>query len=225
MNMKNKSFIILSAVIFVLVLIFNANMIGNIKEMKNARANNEASVSAMQAQIDVLKEGYEKTSHTKMYKIDVFLQKAMEKIESLDNDKLCALIALDGDKFGTKTQEFGDDAVDSLVVVMAEIMKNHFPNEDKDMLCNIGEKSDEIFILLTERDDIKGIEEEIIALQNKIRDIKIQYEDKIVTGTISLGIVTFNPQESDFRFLFTTADDALYEAKNKGRDTYVIKQK
>lgn len=223
--MKNKLLFILTAVLFVFILIINVYMIGNIKDMKETTARNEESVVAIQTQINDLKDKYEKTSHTKMYKIDVFLEKAMHKISSLDSDKLCALIAIDGDKFGAKSKEFGDEAVDKLVIEIGAILRNHFSNQDKDILCNIGNKSDEIFILLTERDCIEDIEKEVVALQEKIRKIEVPYKDTVVKGTISLGIVTFKPQESDFRFMFTTADDALYEAKDKGRDTYVIKQK
>lgn len=223
--MKNKLLFILTAVFFVFILKINVDMIGIIKNMKETTVRNEESIVAIQTQINDLKDKYEKTSHTKMYKIDIFLEKAMNKISSLNSDKLCALIAIDGDKFGTKTKEFGDAVVDKLVVEIGSVLKNHFPNQDKDILCNIGNKSDEIFILLTERDCIEDIEEEVVALQEKIRKIEVPYEDTVVKGTISLGIVTFKPQESDFRFMFTTADDALYEAKDKGRDTYVIKQK
>lgn len=223
--MKNKLIFILAAFLFVFILKINIDMIGTINDMKELTASNEESVVAIRTQINDLKDKYEKTSHTKMYKIDVFLEKAMNKISSLNSDKLCALIAIDGDKFGTKTKEFGDAVVDELVVEIGAVLRNHFSDQDKDILCNIGNKSDEIFILLTERDCIEDIEKEVVALQEKIRKIEVPYKDTVVKGTISLGIVTFKPQESDFRFMFTTADDALYEAKDKGRDTYVIKQK
>lgn len=79
-------------------------------------------------------------------------------------------------------------------------------------------------ILLTNRNSVAEIENEVKTVQKEIRAVEFLSDDGVkVSGTLSMGVVVFRPGNADFRLLFLQADELLYEAKNAGRDRYVIK--
>lgn len=79
-------------------------------------------------------------------------------------------------------------------------------------------------ILLTNRNSVAEIENEVKTVQKEIRAVEFLNDDGVkVSGTLSMGVVVFRPGNADFRLLFLQADQLLYEAKNAGRDRYVIK--
>ena len=78
-------------------------------------------------------------------------------------------------------------------------------------------------ILLTNRNSVAEIENEVKTVQKEIRAVEFVDNGVKVSGTLSMGVVVFRPGNADFRLLFLQADELLYEAKNAGRDRYVIK--
>lgn len=222
--MKNKVLLVAIYVAAVVMIAVNVSFVGKINDSKDAIIQNEKYISETRIEIQKYVEAREKTKFTKMYFLDVFVDKVEEKLKNDDNGEICALIAIDGDKFGQKGIELGRPAVNDLIIKFADILKAHFNDEDKDMLCNIGENSDEVFILLTNRNSIEEIENEVQAVQKEIRAVEFLSDEGVkVNGTLSFGIAVFDPKEVDFRMMFKQADQLLYEAKNAGRDRYVIK--
>lgn len=79
-------------------------------------------------------------------------------------------------------------------------------------------------ILLTNRNSVAEIENEVKTVQKDIRAVEFLNDDGVkVSGTLSYGVAVFDPEEVDFKMMFKQADQLLYEAKNAGRDRYVIK--
>lgn len=222
--MRKKVLLVALYVAAAVMIVVNVSLVGKINDSKDTIIQNEKHISETRIEIHQCIEAREKTKYTKMYFLDVFLNKMEEKLKTMDNGELCALIAIDGDKFGQKGIDLGREAVSKLKIEFSDILRTHFNDEDKDILCNIGENSDEIFILLTNRNSVEEIENEVKAVQEDIRAVEFLNDEGVkVNGTLSYGVVVFDPEEVDYRKMFRQADKLLYEAKNAGRDRYVIK--
>ena len=80
---------------------------------------------------------------------------------------------------------------------------------------------DEFVILMKGTASAEIARERCRTLQNNLRRISQIETGMQITG--SLGIILADKQEINFSALFLQADEALYEAKHKGKATYVIK--
>lgn len=219
--MKNKVLIVVLCMVSVVAIVLNVFFVIQINKGKEAVAEIEQNISETRVQLQETLDAIQKTRLTKMYFSDVFTEKLEKRLDTIGNDKLCAFVAVDGDKFGTKYRAGMD--VGKLISKFADVIRKHFCNEDDNLLCSISDDSDEMFFLLTNRDSVEQIKKELDALQEDIRAVEFIDNGVKVSGTLSMGVVVFKPGDADFRLLFLQADELLYEAKNAGRDRYVVK--
>lgn len=123
-----------------------------------------------------------------------------------------AIILMDIDHFKHVNDNYGHDIGDETLVRLTDIVGQIL--RQNDIFARWG---GEEFIAL-----IVGADEEIaVNLANRIRT-KVEESDfnKVGHITISLGVSLVNTKDDSFS-LFKRADDALYEAKNSGRNKVV----
>lgn len=121
-----------------------------------------------------------------------------------------ALMLIDLDKFKNINDENGHDVGDKVLVTVAEVLNTNFRSQD--YICRLG--GDEMAVIVTHanpsltqllRDKVKNINH---SLQNQGEDFP--------ASTISAG-VAFGEEDMSIEKLFKHADEALYEAKERGR--------
>jgi diguanylate cyclase (GGDEF)-like protein len=164
-----------------------------------------------------------RTHATHLYTMDTFLDMTAELFEKGNfPDGVTAMISFDGDGMGKKNDEFGQESVDRLIEGFADVVKKHFPDSDMNIVSNVGEKSDEFYMLLLGRESKEDVIKEIEAFQEDIRGVSIPAADgREMTGTVSIGIAFLEPGQT-FESLFEEADQAAYEAKEAGKDCYCV---
>jgi diguanylate cyclase (GGDEF)-like protein len=64
--------------------------------------------------------------------------------------------------------------------------------------------------------------EQAQRLCEQIRSLAIAVGDQTLSVTISLGIAQYNIKNEDWQTFLSRADRALYQAKSKGRDQWVV---
>jgi diguanylate cyclase (GGDEF)-like protein len=132
---------------------------------------------------------------------------------------LITIIIADIDHFKIVNDTYGHLAGDAYLGKIAGVFSNTF-QRDTDFIARYG--GEEFVFLLQNRE-----KEDTIELAEKIRaEIEnmtlIHYSHKI-QATLSLGISSCVPQPDDNReHLFKKADNALYRAKNNGRNQVVF---
>lgn len=106
----------------------------------------------------------------------------------------------------------GDEALKSIA---DELLKN--VRVSTDMVARYG--GEEFAILLTET-DITGVKIVCNKLLEAIRTLNIphEYSDAAPRVTVSMGVSGWIPKEDESKVLVAAADQALYEAKDAGRD-------
>ena len=81
---------------------------------------------------------------------------------------------------------------------------------------------DEFFLLLPETVAAHAI---AVAerFQAELAETPIQWEEKAIPVTISIGVASLISTDDEFEALLKRADDALYEAKRTGRNRVVAR--
>jgi len=145
----------------------------------------------------------------------------LERIRAKQNDASFSIIMIDIDHFKRVNDTFGHLVGDSLIKNIAVLLKEHLRKND--IAARYG--GEEFLILLPET-DIKGAE----SVGTKIRKALSTKEWKIKDNgksmgkiTVSMGVALYKLNEPEGS-LIKRADDALYLAKNKGRDQIVTQE-
>lgn len=142
----------------------------------------------------------------------------LERIRARQNRAPFSVILLDLDHFKRINDNWGHLVGDSLLRGITGILKNHLRRND--IAARYG--GEEFLILLPET-NLEGA----VAVANKIRKALNSKEWKIKENgesmgsvTASMGIALYEMRESE-EVLIKRADDALYLAKNSGRNTII----
>ena len=150
-----------------------------------------------------------------------FVKKAKEELEKAVRNKTpLSFIFMDMDHFKKINDEVGHLAGDAVISEFGSRLKKAIRNID--ILGRFG--GDEFMIMLPH----KGHKDAIVVAQRiekLIRSKPIVFEkNKKIPVTTSQGIVSLETNEKvDIDMLIQLADEALYEAKAKGGNCYIIK--
>lgn len=132
-------------------------------------------------------------------------------------DEVCALFMIDTDNFKQVNDGqghlFGDAVLSELAAGMKKLTRR------SDVVGRIG--GDEFTIFL------KGIPSKEMAVDRaaKLLDMfrhLFQEEKQMVQVTCSVGVAVYPDDGKDFQTLYHSADLALYQAKNQGKNRYVV---
>lgn len=144
----------------------------------------------------------------------IFNRRSFENdLENMINEKFVALIILDIDYFKIINDTYGHQTGDKILKMLAELVNNTL--RDSDHFYRIG---GEEFAILTSWTNKEEIEAMIQRLIKTINDYDFGLIKKV---HVSIGI-TFKNDFDDVKSLFKRADDALYTAKENGRNQYYI---
>ena len=123
-----------------------------------------------------------------------------------------SIIIFDIDWFKRVNDVYGHQAGDSVLVELAKLAKESIRSTD--IICRWG---GEEFLILCPETNIDGAKELAIKLCSVVEDHQFTVNSKI---TISLGVCEFSGQKS-LEDMIRQADDKLYEAKQRGKNTVV----
>ena len=131
------------------------------------------------------------------------------------NQKKTALLFLDLDKFKAVNDSMGHLAGDLLLQSVAERLKSCV--RVSDTICRQG--GDEFMILLAEiggAEDAEMVARKIVAAMAEPHQIG----NRALTITFSIGISVCPDDATDDEMMIKNADDAMYVAKESGRNNY-----
>ncbi|MDO9227170.1 MAG: PAS domain S-box protein [Pseudomonadota bacterium] len=127
-----------------------------------------------------------------------------------------ALLFLDLDRFKTVNDSLGHPAGDELLITVAERIRDRL--RDEDTLARLG--GDEFVVLLEQLDEAQMAA--IVAqdvLQVLAAPVQLSGGHEVFIGA-SIGISLFPDDADNAMRLVSSADAALYQAKEQGRNTY-----
>ncbi|MGM0452619.1 MAG: GGDEF domain-containing protein [Thermodesulfobacteriota bacterium] len=129
-----------------------------------------------------------------------------------------SIIICDIDYFKWVNDTYGHLAGDAFLKKTAAVLTGIF-QRDTDFIARYG---GEEFVILLMNQDPQGAVELAEKVRSEIEQMSLFHEDQQIRTTISLGIAACVPQLDGNRDkLLGKADDALYQAKNNGRNQVV----
>ena len=122
-------------------------------------------------------------------------------------------LTIDIDKFkkinDTYGHPFGDEVIRSLSALLIENSRS------VDYVARIG---GEEFAILMPETDVDAAYHLADRLRANIAKHKIIYENKVIQITVSMGLSHLSEEDKDIETIVKRSDDALYEAKENGRN-------
>jgi diguanylate cyclase (GGDEF)-like protein len=128
-----------------------------------------------------------------------------------------SIIAIDIDYFKRINDTAGHGAGDIVLRRVALLLQGHV--RESDIACRVG--GEEFSVLLPEA-SIPIALQRAEEIRKAVHQLKLRYEDRTLSAiTISLGVAAFPEHGSTPTTLIHAADQALYDAKFRGRDRVV----
>lgn len=128
------------------------------------------------------------------------------------------VIMLDIDHFKHFNDTYGHEAGDRVLQKLAAYLKRHV--RDEDIICRYG---GEEFILIFPEISLEHLTKRGETLRKGIeQELNIKHQNKLLTITISLGAACFPKHGKNIQELQAAADQALYQAKAKGRNQTIV---
>lgn len=131
------------------------------------------------------------------------------------NQSLC-LAVIDIDFFKRINDTYGHIAGDKTLKVVANALKKSLRSTD--FIARFG---GEEFVMLFPQTSLKEITAPLNKIRHTIKNIPFKFKNEEVVITISIGVTDFKKDDKPLQ-VFDRADQALYEAKNTGRDKVVL---
>lgn len=160
---------------------------------------------------------------TKLYNRRFFNTKFEEEINRAKRENnYFSLLILDIDYFKEYNDTYGHQEGDSVLNKVANVLIN-YTNRSSDFAFRLGGEEFGIITIL-EKEKIK---EFAMHIKDAIEELKIPHSESIVSDylTISIGITSRKGKDiSTSAILYKEADDALYKAKNNGRNCICVQE-
>jgi diguanylate cyclase (GGDEF)-like protein/PAS domain S-box-containing protein len=128
---------------------------------------------------------------------------------------LMALVYLDLDGFKPINDNYGHDVGDELLVALSQRLKETL--REGDTLARLG--GDEFVVVLIDLTDVTECENVLSRMLVAVAE-PVQIKDKFLRVSASLGVTLFPRDDGDADTLLRHADQAMYIAKQAGKNRY-----
>lgn len=154
---------------------------------------------------------------TGIYNLNFAKQEINNYINAADKEVMSAFFMIDLDNFKQVNDNMGHSVGDSVLINMANILKENLM--DHDIIGRIG--GDEFIVFM------KNISSAKLAINRANKLVKdLQYtiiqNEKMIKVTASIGITICKGNKKNYDMLYRKADEALYKAKGKGKNQVIL---
>ena len=143
------------------------------------------------------------------------LQDEVLRAERYNN--MLSISIIDVDKFKLVNDTYGHPVGDEVLKQVACQLRDHIRHPD-----TVGRYGGEEFLILLPNSDAKAATEQAVRLGKEIREMVVTIKENKLKVTVSIGIAQFKAGVDTWDTLLNRADNAMYEAKNNGRDCWFV---
>jgi diguanylate cyclase (GGDEF)-like protein len=155
---------------------------------------------------------------TQVFTRRYWFQRSEEELERSRKFKYSfSCLMIDVDKFKDFNDTYGHLVGDAILAAVARVIKENI--RQIDLLGKYG--GEEFCVILTET-DIQGAQFVAERIRSAAQDAVVQAYDEVLSVTISIGIAGFPADATDLNGLVDKADQALYRAKDTGRNRVCV---
>lgn len=128
------------------------------------------------------------------------------------------ILMIDLDHFKQFNDTYGHDGGDTLLRALGEFLQSHI--RASDIACRYG---GEEFLLIMPDTTLEAAKQRAEQLSQAIRALEVSHEGKpLGKVTLSIGVAIFPEHGEDGNAVVRAADEALYEAKEAGRNRVML---
>jgi diguanylate cyclase (GGDEF)-like protein len=175
----------------------------------------ETELKAVLAQAD-------EVSHTDAL---TFLPNRRQIIKYLQNEVIFAdrygtplsISMLDIDHFKTINDTYGHTVGDDVLQNLASELREHIRYPD-----TIGRYGGEEFLIVLPHSTLGAAADQAERLRKLVRTFGIKSGEQEIGVTVSIGVAQYKIHKEDWETFLRRADAALYQAKNNGRDQWMV---
>ncbi len=163
----------------------------------------------------------EKADHdplTKLFNKEVTGNLIDEYIHSQTSGNVCALFLIDIDNFKSANDERGHIFGDELLIEVSSSLHSLFRNDD--VVGRIG--GDEFMVFMKNIINENAVRVKATEICHAFYKTFEKKDSTLGHISASVGIALFPSQANDYTGLYKLADEALYVAKEKGKNTYAF---
>jgi diguanylate cyclase (GGDEF)-like protein len=124
---------------------------------------------------------------------------------------------LDLDHFKNVNDTYGHTTGDEVLRSVAARLREQIRHPD-----TIGRYGGEEFLIVLPNSQIQAAAEQASRLCQQIRKTRIDANTHVLSVTISVGVAQFRVGQENWEGFLHRADEALYQAKNAGRDRWMV---
>lgn len=124
---------------------------------------------------------------------------------------------LDLDHFKKVNDTYGHTTGDEVLRSVAARLREQIRHPD-----TIGRYGGEEFLIVLPNSELQAAAEQASRLCQQIRKTSIDANTHVLSVTISIGVAQFRVRQENWEGFLHRADEALYQAKNTGRDRWMV---
>jgi diguanylate cyclase (GGDEF)-like protein/PAS domain S-box-containing protein len=147
--------------------------------------------------------------------MDQILSQQLENCKELNQEFV--ILVIDIDQFKRINDEFGHLVGDTILAEFGKCIIASTRSDD--FSCRLG--GDEI-LMAFQKMSMKEAKNKAEIIRKKLGAISVRRDDQKISATVSIGIASFPSHGITVNELINRADEALYIAKEKGRNQVVI---
>ncbi|MFV0474934.1 MAG: diguanylate cyclase [Pikeienuella sp.] len=167
---------------------------------------------------DILREQSTRDPLTGLYNRRYFLDYARRELgRCAAQGRSAALLSLDVDYFKKFNDIYGHQAGDAVLQSIAGVLQKLF--READAPCRFG---GEEFIVLMPGCDAQQAQERAERLREAIGEIRLRHSGETLSATASIGVAVRSKAGESLQTLMRVADEALYAAKDAGRNCVIL---
>jgi diguanylate cyclase (GGDEF)-like protein/PAS domain S-box-containing protein len=191
------------------------------EELKSANESLRARLEEIQALQVTLRDQAIRDSLTGMYNRR-YLFETMERelARAKRGNYPVSIIMIDIDHFKDFNDTHGHQAGDEILMALGELLRHSV--RQGDIACRYG---GEEFLIIMPGVDNGDTENRANAIRQRFADLKINYEGLQLSTTVSVGVAYYPVHGNTINKIIKAADDALYEAKQAGRNCVRVWEK
>jgi len=194
---------------------------------KSEQRNNklQQQIKTLEQESDELKHKLNENRQKLMFDTLTGVRSRLAYEETLDQElarwlryqEAFSFAILDIDHFKRINDDFGHNAGDKALQIVARMMSNHIRKTD--YLFRIG---GEEFVLLLPKTNLEHATPLVEKIRTSVGESKFHFKEEKVKISLSAGLTSVMPDDNA-ETIYERADIALYDAKNGGRDQLIVK--
>ncbi len=152
-----------------------------------------------------------------VYSREQFVEQVKPVIEKLAKPRECSLFIVEIDTIDQVIDKVGRDAGQQLYKAVSQAIAANLKESDL-----IGQYGKEAFVVLLDETELMNAKNTAEKIRAQVENIKHNYQDQVITTTVSIGLTIFSDAEESLSSLMRKADMGLFVAKENGSNTVKV---